>query len=344
MSELYSRYIALCEENRKLAGISFELTNFCNFSCPHCYRVHNNTFLDKYNFHKILAEATELGAILVNFNGGEPTIHPQFLDFSLAVLSRGMHLSVITNGSGVDNEIIEALTPWRKIVHFQISLYGTDSISGTDITGIPKSFESTLELIGKFLANDFDFRVSIMTLSTIADGIPQLIDYLFSRGIKIGLLSQLSAMENGNLSPLDFAATDHQILCIFRKENDLNRDKFIMGGEEDCRLSDNFSACNAGVTSLGIRADGRIVPCQVFTSPVLGHVSTDSLESVLRGPARAQFLASNVIPDKCRACDLFSHCMRCPADAMFETGELTGIPQESCRIARLRAKMHVDPK
>jgi radical SAM protein with 4Fe4S-binding SPASM domain len=103
-------------------------------------------------------------------------------------------------------------------------------------------------------------------------------------------------------------------------------------------------ACGAGVTSLGIRADGRIVPCQVFTSPVLGHVSTDSLESVLRGPARAQFLASNVIPDKCRACDLFSHCMRCPADAMFETGELTGIPQESCRIARLRAKLHVDSK
>jgi len=342
MSELYSRYVQLCEETGKLAGVSFELTNFCNFSCTHCYRVHGNTFLAPALFYKALSEAEALGAIMVGFNGGEPTLHPQFLEFALHVLNRGMNLTVLTNGSGLTGEILVALQPWCKGVHFQFSLYGLNARTGSIITGVPEAFDTAFSRILDLQLRGFDLRVALLMLKETANDLPDLITRLRAEKIRIGLMPQLSAIENGDTAPILLCGTDDQILNVLPFEGtwatEPNEPTAILGSGK------RTIACNAGVTSLGIRCDGGILPCQLFVSPVLGHVSTDSLYSVFQGEARARFLAANVIPDKCRDCDLFSNCMRCPADAMFETGELTGIPQESCRIARLRSKMHVDLK
>lgn len=343
MIELYSRYVSLCEETGKLAGISFELTNFCNFSCKHCYRLHGNTFMEPEIFYKALHEAEALGAIMVSFNGGEPTLHPHFLEFALHVLNRGMHISILTNGSGLSDSMLEPLSPWCKGLHFQFSLYGVNNGTGSEITGVPESFETAFSRILNIQRRGFDLRVALLLNAETADGVPALITRLRSFDVNIGLMPQLSVLENGNKATLQLCATDDQIIRLLPFEGiwttEPNEPTTVQ------RAPDLHTvACSAGVTSLGIRADGSILPCQVFTAPILGHVSTDSLESILHGQARTQFLAANVIPDKCSACDLISNCMRCPADAMFETGELTGIPPESCRIARLRAKMHVDSK
>jgi radical SAM protein with 4Fe4S-binding SPASM domain len=250
---------------------------------------------------------------------------------------------VLTNGSGLNDEVLAALLNWRKGIYFQYSLYGTDTRTGADITSVPDSFETAFSGVLALHRNGFDLRVALLVISETADGLPALVAQLRELDIRTGLIPQLSVLENGDTVPLMLRATDDQIIRVLPLEGNWaiepNEPTAILEG-----VNHRTVACAAGVTSLGIRADGSILPCQVFTAPILGHVSTDSLESVLRGPARAQFLAANVIPDKCSACDLISNCMRCPADAMFETGELTGIPQESCRIARLRAKMHVDSK
>ncbi len=343
MSELYSRYVQLCEENGKVDAISFELTNFCNFSCKHCYRVHGNIFLEQEYFHKTLLEAEALGAIMINFNGGEPTLHPHFFDFARHVLEHGMHLSVLTNGSGLTDPLLDALSPWCKGVYFQFSLYGISPQTCFDITGEPDAFEKTISRILAVHRHGFDLRVTLLALGETADGLPALISRLRDEGINIGLIVQLNSLENGQRPAPMLYATDDQILRLLPFSGNWETDHLeptaTWNGDPRRTI-----ACSAGITSFGIRADGRIVPCQVFTSPDLGHVSTDSLASVLAGEARRRFLEANMIPDTCRNCDLWNFCMRCPADACFETGSLTGIPAESCRIARLRAKFHIDSR
>jgi len=188
--------------------------------------------------------------------------------------------------------------------------------------------------------NGFDVRVSLLVSSVSADYLESLITRMVQSQIRIGLMPQLMATEAGSLHPLDLAADDSQLMRLFAYEGDWNSDPFEpnLGSSSES----DYRACNAGRTTVGVRADGSILPCLVLTRPVLGHLSTDTLASVITGEARRHFLESNVTPDICRACDLRRFCMRCPADALAETGSLSGIPPESCRIARLRAKFHID--
>ena len=81
------------------------LTSACNLNCPICY-VHNKNadayHIDKAEFAKILDHlVTEHGGELdlINFTGGDPTMHPNFLDFVEMSQEAGIHrVSICTNG------------------------------------------------------------------------------------------------------------------------------------------------------------------------------------------------------------------------------------------------------
>ena len=340
MGDLYSRYIQLARETGKLAGLSFELTNYCNFNCTHCYRIHGSSFLSEEIFHKALHEAEELGVIFVSFNGGEPTWHPKFVEFALAVLQRGMHLSVLTNGSGLTDSMLDALSAWKGI-HFQFSIYGYDTSTGAKITGTPDAFDKALQKIFILQQRGFDLRVSLLALNETADGLDALVALLLRSNIKIGLMPLLSAREDGDRTPIHFAAGDRQLEQLLKYEGIWSEDVLepIANNLDD---PGRTSACSAAQSSLGISVGGDIMPCQVLSRVHFGNITNNTLNASLNSDVRKSFLEANVIPPACGACKIFSTCFRCPGEAVFETGSLTGIPPESCRIARLRSKMRVD--
>mgnify|MGYP000901125215 CR=1 FL=1 len=340
MNEISTRYSNLCEIENRLSGISFELTNDCNFSCSHCYRVHGANYFDRELFYKVLDEAENLGAIFVSFNGGEPTLHPDFLEFCLEILTRGLHLAVLTNGTGLSKNIVDSLVPY-KTVQFQISLYGTDRESGRRITGSPSAFEQTLFTIHFLVSRGVDVIVSLLARKDTSQNLPKLIEYLNNNKIKYILMPNLTSKENGEKLTKDLFADESDLTELLSLESQRILDT-LEPNSSHFPDAERVRACSAGITSLGIRVNGDIVSCQVFIRPVFGNSRFLSLSQVMSGEPRRAFLDENFYPSTCKICEVANYCMRCPADALAETGSLTGIPAESCRIARLRAKFHID--
>jgi len=81
------------------------ITSACNLDCPICY-VHNKNdsafHMGVDDFKQILAHlvADHGGELdIVNFTGGEPTVHPHFLDFLELAHQAGIHrVTICTNG------------------------------------------------------------------------------------------------------------------------------------------------------------------------------------------------------------------------------------------------------
>jgi 7,8-dihydro-6-hydroxymethylpterin dimethyltransferase len=80
------------------------ITSACNLDCPICYTINKNEgayHMSTDDLKKILAHLKEEHdeIDLINFTGGEPTIHPQFMEFMEICHEAGIHrITVSTNG------------------------------------------------------------------------------------------------------------------------------------------------------------------------------------------------------------------------------------------------------
>lgn len=103
------------------------ITSACNLDCPICY-VHNknkNSFhMTIENFQKILDHLVQDhgGELdIINFTGGEPTVHPHFLDFLKMSQAAGIHrVTICSNGIRLAND--ESLVQKLAELHARVAL------------------------------------------------------------------------------------------------------------------------------------------------------------------------------------------------------------------------------
>jgi len=83
-----------------MISLSIDVTNACNRNCLHCLRdkIEPREFLPLSLFEEILTQAYECGIRYVSLTGGEPTLHPAWGEFLVALAERGFKFSIITNG------------------------------------------------------------------------------------------------------------------------------------------------------------------------------------------------------------------------------------------------------
>lgn len=96
-------------EDRDTFFVTWSLHNFCNFRCSYCPPNLNNgttTPIDMDVLARFVDRIQEIAPgnkIIFAFSGGEPTLHPQFIEMIKYLNSRGCEITMTTNGSrGLD--------------------------------------------------------------------------------------------------------------------------------------------------------------------------------------------------------------------------------------------------
>jgi MoaA/NifB/PqqE/SkfB family radical SAM enzyme len=113
------------------ADLSFlwlEITGRCQLSCTHCYAESgpqgtDGTMADG-DWFRVIDQAAELSLRMVQFIGGEPTLHPSFVALVRHALSRSLAVEVFSNLTHVSPAM------WDVISHPGVSLatsYYSDS-------------------------------------------------------------------------------------------------------------------------------------------------------------------------------------------------------------------------
>lgn len=89
------------EDCCRLAFLWLEITAKCQLECAHCYAesapqgTHGVMVYD--DWLRVIDEAVAIGVGMVQFIGGEPTLHPGLPDFVDYALIRGLSVEVFTN-------------------------------------------------------------------------------------------------------------------------------------------------------------------------------------------------------------------------------------------------------
>lgn len=97
--------------------VDIELSSVCNLKCPMCYTITeefkskiNARLMDASLYYSIIDEIAEhVPAIRLSLRG-EPTLHPQFVDFIKYAKQKGiMEVSFLTNGSKLTDSFIKQI-------------------------------------------------------------------------------------------------------------------------------------------------------------------------------------------------------------------------------------------
>ena len=121
--------MARAYENRYVPNMALVFTTYCNFNCIHCYEAADNEIIrQQMDFDKcmhVIDEAESCGILNFKITGGEPMMHPHFLDIVQYIYEKGMRIRCIyTNGYFITKEMLDKLQKIDPGLELNISYDG----------------------------------------------------------------------------------------------------------------------------------------------------------------------------------------------------------------------------
>ena len=316
--------------------LDLEITSHCNQRCKYCFvqALRDGAQLSLSDLKLILEEGTALGHQRVHLTGGEPLLHPQFLEL-LDLIEDSPYEEVVinTNGGLITPAVVQRLASLKKGVRLTISVDGFSREHdlnrgiGTHraaIRGLERALEAGL-------------RVSIFTVVT-----PK--NLLSLPAFLLWLRTAYPNHENVSLIPIGDIHPDRRGDAA-RSERGLNAEELLEVGAlsaagiltghsvtvldfplinlvyraMDIPTTIFGSHCTACRGRLCVQADGTITPCHPCPEP-LGTWSPGALGRAACSPLYESIRDRRF--EGCRTCPDRELCGNCRASVLSKTGHV----------------------
>lgn len=330
---------------------TFELISRCNFRCAMCYihsesqeKCYKEWELSGQQWLSIGREAVDAGMVYLLLTGGEPLLHPDFLQIYTGLMQMGLRIAINSNGSLITPEIVECFRkyPPEKI---NISLYGVSKETYAGLCGNAAGYEKAV--CGIRSLKEAGIRVNLNTTFTrrnVGD-MEQLVAFAKEENLPIRTTPIIFPPVRGgkgdtaeNMTPEEMgrmaAEFDWLTLTDEQKEKRLQEARRCKDPDGKRELPSKTATCMAAKGSFWISWDGMMYPC--------GMLSEKGTDVVREGFAQAwketvSRSLGRTIPTRCLECPLRQLCPMCAA-VLYATGcGPEEVPEDLC----LRTKAYL---
>ncbi len=329
-------------EDKKVNELGYEdefyfqwhITDECNLRCKHCYHeTYNQNGIDVEKLIKIgnhLCDAVEKWGRKGSFSitGGEPFMRNKEL-FQIMDLLENRNVDrvdILTNGTLLNDEIIDRLKQYKTFRRIQLSLEGlketNNKIRGTN------SFERTIEAITKLKENEVTVSVMMTIGSYNKDEVIPLVEELAKHKVDVFVLDRFipEGQSNNNrdwlLSPAEIKDIYEKAYSYFKQSLTprllLYRTLFCLLNPDDSHIG---AMCSVGNNALTIMPNGDVLPCRRL--PVkLGNLLEDSIYEIwYTSPLLWEMRNPSNLKGKCLNCEYIPICRGCRAIAYAVEGD-----------------------
>lgn len=245
----------------RLDFLWLELTNRCNLRCVHCYTDSHpgsggRDLLTTEAYESLLRQAYELGCRRMQFIGGEPQLHPDFLRLLGTAKETGFEfIEVFSNLTRLREDTLRFAT--EAGVHFATSVYSDDPAVHDAVTRVRSSHARTVGNLGRLVERGVATRAAVITIDQAPGAAGRTKAYLHGLGVP--------------------AVRAGEVRGFGRGEQLLGRP----GG-----LDGLCGHCWAG--KLCVAPDGAAYPCVMAREWTVGNVLDASLAEIVRGAPLAR--------------------------------------------------------
>lgn len=324
--EIYKRYLNFRARMRGQAySGGFELTPLCNFDCRMCY-VHltkdqmarEAKLLTTRQWIEIMSQAVDAGMMHADLTGGECLSYPGFKEVYLYLRSRGVEVSVLTNGQLITEEMADFFAQYPPSV-IQITVYGSDEASYEAVTG-RRAFGDVCAAIERLKKRNLRLFLAITPNRYMQEDTHALMEFVRSRDVRYGIgTGSLPARPNTGRDLHTYEPEtelyvrlhlDEQRCLQAAKEPemipDTRTDYVPTGFRTESRIP-----CSSGLCAFHINWKGEMTPCIPFfaiSRSVTEHGFQDCWSWIKKQMLRY------APPEECGNCDKRQVCVSCPAE------------------------------
>ncbi len=358
-------------DNRYFPAMNWMITGRCNYNCLHCFNAADNSRLQteftREEAMRLIREAEQCGVNAITITGGEPTMHPFFMDIIREIHKRGMYVMELnTNGAFFTQQLLDSMKEAGCFPRIKISF---DGIGHHDwLRNKQGAEEETLRAIR--LCVDNGFRVMAQTnvhRLNIHTMLPTM-KMLNSIGVEHTRIIRTSEgprwLQNAGDACLsmreyydgmlemasEYIKTDckmsldiWQFMCVYPLSRRYIPRPIIYNEGE---YKDSRPVCRGNRGLIAVTSSGDVVPCNQMSGFYqkhgyhLGNVKTDGLQPLLQDSTYLCEVCTTVGQlksenDTCAACPVFSYCAGgCRAIALALTDDRMGVDPAKCLYFR----------
>lgn len=324
------------ERNIPLHG-TFELTPLCNLNCKMCY-VHlsesqleqsGEKLLTVDQWKHIMEQAVDAGMVTATLTGGEALTYPGFDELYLYLLSRGVSVTIKSNGLLMTESRV-AFLKQHPVEGVQITLYGADNDTYETVTGV-RGFDAALAGIKRVKAAGIPIEVCLTPTKPALSGMEKLLALVDSLDVPVGISSGLyPAREETGRDVMALQPSLDDYVDLYKARARLKHRELVPlnadtlpppggGGHEPV----HGLPCGGGRSSFAIHWNGRIHPClslDAISADALNEPFAKGWETVHRAVGDYPF------PGECTGCVYRAICTPCVMS--HEWGDCPGHPNE----------------
>lgn len=312
-------------------SIVWDVTSRCNLKCKHCYVEAESQKTEEPSTEEakaIIDQLKKAKVFTLSFSGGEPLLRDDLFEL-LEYATKSLVVDVASNGLLIDEDIANQLKS-TGIAYMQLSFDGLEDAHDY-LRGRKGAFNRLMETIEILKRMGLRFGVTSVIYRKNVHEIKEMIELAEKLGaFTIRFYRLIYTGRGKELTSLDLTSSEYkkalQDVYSHRGKISAVADEafgFLLHGRENPH---QWVGCQAGRTIAGIKANGQVVPCPMFSDPVFycGKVPDEDFSDIwVNSPVLSQFRTLDNIHGKCHACKYLYQCGGgCRAAVYAKTGDL----------------------
>lgn len=309
---------------------TFELTPFCNFNCVMCYvrltkekADEQGKMLSADEWLEIARQARDMGTLYVTLTGGEPFLHPEFWKIYSELNKMGFLISIMSNGSMIDEKAMEKFREYGMPFTVKLTLYGASDETYLRVCNSPDGFTRISKAVDLLKEAGVPLKMTSTIVRENADDLQKI--YAFAKEKNVPMQHTVSVIKSsrGAVNTIEksrFALSDFPDELTLEE---LEKSKFPP-------LESPFAWCASYGSSFWMTWHGHLQICSFVNIPEViysGNLASDYVALHMK-------LKEIRNPAECRDCEWREFCQRCPGILCAESGHPEKTDTGLCDMAR----------
>lgn len=338
-----------------LSGV-FELSPVCNFSCKMCYVRKTPSQIREEGKHikhwrewiKLAEECKKAGMLYLLLTGGEPFLYPGFQELYKQLHKMGFIISINTNGTMIDDEILEWLKKTAP-ARMNITLYGASPETYRKVCGNADGYQKAVSAILKIKEAGISVVINASMIPENSEDLEKIALFGREHGINTRISTYMfpPVRREGQEDDSRFSAQTAAEMYLRKTKIQTGMEGYsdglrhilekISGEKENGWGTDvEYMKCRAGRSSFWVSWEGSMSACGMMPFPIQVY----PFETPFQECWEELTTKVRIVPvlKGCGNCSKKELCKPCVAMIHAETGETNCKAPYLCEMAEWVAK------